>query len=183
MKSVARFVIAAAVAGIVATAFVSTSFFSTSLVAQDAKGKKKKGGDQTPPAVAQLQKQLDGLDLNDEQKAKVKEIVAQHTTKIADAQKKVTALLTPEQRKARQEAAAKAKADGKKGKEAADAVNAALNLSADDKAKLDAANKEAADVVAEMRKAVAGVLTDAQKEKAGLNAPAGKGKAKGKKKQ
>lgn len=58
-----------------------------------------------------------------------------------------------------------------------------MNLSADDKAKLEAAEKELADGVAEFRKAVAGVLTDEQKTKAGFNTPAGKGKGKGKKKQ
>ncbi|MFO0902101.1 MAG: Spy/CpxP family protein refolding chaperone [Pirellulales bacterium] len=167
MKTWIRFV---AVALVVALA-------STSLVAQEAKGKKKKGGDQTPQAIAQLQKKLDELGLSDEQKAKIKEIVAQHSPKVAEAQKKAGSVLSPEQRKVRQEAMAKAKSDGKKGKEAAEAVAAALNLSADDKAKLEAANKEAADAVAAMRKAVSDVLTDEQKAKAGLNAPV-KGKKK-----
>lgn len=67
------------------------------LVAQEKKGKKKgKGGDQVPPAVAAVQKQLAGLDLNDEQEGKIKELVTQFSGKLADAQKKAAAVLTPE---------------------------------------------------------------------------------------
>ncbi|MFO0869078.1 MAG: hypothetical protein U0935_08990 [Pirellulales bacterium] len=151
------------------------------VLAQDGKEKKKKGkgGGQTPQAVAALQKQLDTLDLSDEQKTKIKDVVGQFTTRLVDAQKKLGAIVSPEARKASAEALQKAKAEGKKGKELRDAAAAALNLSVDDRAKYDAAQKELNAVVADFRQAVAAVLTEEQKAKAGLNAPA-KGKGKGK---
>ncbi|MFO0821007.1 MAG: hypothetical protein U1A77_23880 [Pirellulales bacterium] len=154
---------------------------SVPAVAQEKK-KKGKGGNQTPQAVAAIQKQLEGLDLSDEQKGKIKEVVASYSGKLTEAQKKVGGLMTAEQRAKAKEATDKAKADGKKGKELRDAVEAAVGLSGDDKAKMQAAQKEVNDLAGEFRKAVAEVLTDEQKAKAGLNAPE-KGKGKKKKTQ
>jgi hypothetical protein len=85
--------------------------------------------------------------------------------------------MTAEVRKAKKEAADKAKAEGKKGKEAKAAVDAAGNLGDDAKAKLEAAQKELATLAAGFQKAVGEVLTAEQKTKAGLDAPA-KGKKK-----
>ena len=147
-------------------------------LAQEKK-KKGKGGNQTPPAVAAVEKQLASLELSEEQKGKVKEVVEKYTGKLAEAQKKVADLMTPEQRAKTKEATEKAKADGKKGKELRSAVEAAVGLSGDDKAKMQAAQKEVSDLAGEFRKAVGEVLTDEQKAKAGLNAPEkGKGKKK-----
>ena len=61
-------------------------------------------------------------------------------------------------------------------------MEAAVGLSGDDKAKIQAAQKEVNDLAGEFRKVVAEVLTDEQKAKAGLNAPE-KGKGKKKKTQ
>ena len=138
------------------------------------KGKKKKGGDGTPPAIAALKGQIEKLELKDDAKKKVEALIAEHEPKIAAAQKKVNDLLTAEQKKARAEATAKAKSDGKKGKEAADAINAAIGLTGDEKAKFDAAQAELQAAIGALRKAVGESLTDEQKAKAGLNAKAKK---------
>lgn len=141
------------------------------------KGKKKVGGG-APPAVAALKGQIDKLELKDDAKKKVDALMAEHEPKVAAAQKKVNDLLTADQKKARAEASAKAKSDGKKGKEAADAVNAAMGLTGDQKAKFDAAQAELQAAIGAMRKAVGESLSDEQKAKAGLNAnPKAKKKA------
>lgn len=151
---------------------------SLALAQKAEKGEKKKKGDGAPTAVAQLKKQLGALDLTEEQKKKLHDIMAEYSPKLAEAQKAASEALTPEQRKARQEAAAKAKSDGLKGKAAQEAVAKAINLTGDQKEKADKAEAHLRELVGEMRKAVSGVLTDEQKAKAGLNAPTKGGKKK-----
>ena len=127
------------------------------LAAQD-KEKKKKAGNTGP--VAQLKKALSELDLKEEQQAKIDEIIAKFAPKIAEAAKAAGA----GPRKLA-EAKKSISAEGKKGKELAAAVKEAANLSADEQAGVD----KLAGLNTELRAAVAAVLTDEQKEKAGFN--------------
>lgn len=133
--------------------------------AQEKGEKKKKKGPQRAQQVAQLEKQLEGLGLSEEQNAKVKGIIKDHEAKIAAAQQNANSLLTPDQRKARAEATQKAKGEGKKGKELADAATAAAKLTPDQVEKSEAANKAVREAVDTMRKAVLDALTPEQRTK------------------
>ena len=116
----------------------------------------------------------DGIELSDDQKQKVAELNKKFASKLADARKKIG--LTKEQRQARAEAFKKAKADGKKGKEIREAVNAAVDLTKDQKAAAEALRT----LQVEIRAALMGVLTDEQK--AGLRKGGGRKKDARKKK-
>ncbi len=94
--------------------------------------------------------------------AKIKELAKASAEKIKAAEEKVG--LTPEQKKARTEAQAKAKADGKTGKEAKEAVDAAMKLTDEQKA----AQKEVDELRAGLRKEAMALLTAEQKAKAGI---------------
>lgn len=150
---------------------LSLLFVVAGLATGQEKGDKKKKGPQTPPAVLQIEKQLAGLSLNDEQKTKVQAIVKEHAEKIRAAQQKTAEILTKEQIKERGDAARKAKSEGKKGKELAEAVAAASKVSPEQQAKLDEANKAVRDSVAAMRKAVIESLPAELKDKLDGTAP------------
>ena len=129
------------------------------LAAQDKEKKKNKGGG-APSAVADVKKKLADVDLKEDQKKKVDDIVAEYTPKLAEATK-----AAGEAPKKINEARKKAKEDGKKGKEAQAYVKDNAKLTAEEQTaydKLESLNSE-------FRSAVAAVLTDEQKEKAGLN--------------
>ena len=89
-----------------------------------AKENKKPDGSANP--VFTIPKEIT---LTAEQQTKLDEIKKEEGPKVAELTEKLDAVLTAEQKTARKEAAAKAKADGKKGKDAATAVEEALYLS------------------------------------------------------
>jgi hypothetical protein len=104
--------------------------------AQEKKGGKKKGNN---PAAGLLKK-VDGLgDLTAEQKEKIAKIKEEHEPKLAAAAKKVNDALTPDQRRARQEAQKAARQAGKKGKEAQAEIAAAMKLTDEQQKAYDAA--------------------------------------------
>ena len=129
------------------------------LAAQDKDKKKNKGGGE-PDAVAAIKKALSDVDLKDEQKKKIDDLVASYTTKLNDAAK--AAGEAPRKMK---EARKKAKDDGKKGKEAQQYVKDNAKLTAEEQTAYD----KLENLGQEFRTAVLAVLTDEQKEKAGLN--------------
>jgi cell division protein FtsN len=131
--------------------------------AQDNKVAKKKAN----PAAGLLKK-VDDLDLTAEQKEKIEAIKKEHVPKVEAAAKKVNDALTPEQRKARQEAQKAAKQAGKKGKEAEAEAIAAMKLTEEQKKAYDAAQKELTEATNALRSALASVLTDEQKSSVGL---------------
>lgn len=138
---------------------------------QDNKGKKKAAN----PAEGLLKKVDSLTDLTAEQKEKIAAIKKEHEPKVAAAAKKLNDSLTPEQRRARQEAQKAAKDAGKKGKEAQAEAIAAMKLTDEQKKAYDAAQKQLDDATTALRSALAGVLSDDQKATVGL--------AKGKKKK
>lgn len=150
MKSVVRTLLTLALAVVVASP----------LLAGEGKRGKKAAKQQDP--AAGILKSLEKAELTPEQVAKIKELATAAAPKIKAAEDK--APLTPEQKKARQEAQAKAKADGKTGKEAQAAVDAAVNLTDEQKA----AQKEANELRAALRKEAVALLTADQKAKAGI---------------
>ena len=147
---------------VVALGVLSFAFLSLTASAQNEKKDKKKNADPT----AAISKKLEAVELTAEQKTKIDAIKAEHGPKLKAAQEKVSKALTPEQVKARREAMAAAKAAGKKGKEAADDVKAALKLTPEQEKTVAAAETELKDCTAAFTKAVADVLTAEQKEKA-----------------
>src|SRR5262249_22968862 len=100
---------------------------------------------------------LEELDLTDAEVAKIMEIRKECRPKIEKAMKGLEGLLTDEQKKARLEALEA----GKKRKE----VLAALKLTDDQKAKVEAACKEVHALVREELEKMRDVLTEGQKEK------------------
>ena len=141
--------------------------------AQDNKGGKRKGGN---PAAGLLKKVDDLSDLTAEQKEKIAAIKKEHEPKLTAASKKLNDSLTPEQRRARQEAQKAGKAAGKKGTEIQAEATAAMKLTADQKKTYDAAQKELDEATAAFRSALADVLSDEQESSIGL-------KTRGKKKK
>ena len=143
-------------------------------MAAEEKKKKKKKGRKAPVAV----KVPKGIELDADQKKQVAAINKEFAPKLLEIAKKSRAIITPEQRKARSAAAKKAKADGKKGKEARAAVNAAAEITAEQKKALAEVNKARQAVTKAARAKFAAILTDEQKAKL----PKKKGKKKKKKK-
>ena len=108
---------------------------------------------------------LAGLEISDDQKAKLGEIQKEFGPKLLEAMKAMDGILTPEQKQARAEAGKAARDAGKKGKEMADAVEAALKLSDDQKAKFTEARKQMGEIEKGLRAKVTEVLTAEQKAK------------------
>jgi Spy/CpxP family protein refolding chaperone len=126
--------------------------------AQQEKEKKKGGGGGGP--IAQLRQQLADVDLNAEQKKKIDDIIAEYEPKVAAARKKAGDAL-----KMRDDARKKFKDEGRKGKDLNEAVKDAVSkLSPEQQKGLD----EYDQVGRDLNNAVAAVLTDEQKAKAGL---------------
>jgi len=146
----------------IALALFGTISFVWQADAQN-EGKKKKGGADPTAAMA---KKLESVELTAEQKTKLEAINKEHGPKLKDAQAKVDKVLTPEQIKARREAQQANKAAGKKGKEATDALNAALKLTAEQQKAWEDAQKGLRDAQTAYNTAVARILTAKQKEKA-----------------
>lgn len=127
--------------------------------------KKKKAVKKAPPcpAAQQIERMLQGLTIADDQKAKLEAIAKEYGPKLMEMMKE-TDVLTPEQKKARAEAAKAAKEAGKKGKEAQAAIDEAVKLTDDQKAKQAEAKKKMGPLQKELREKVMAVLNDDQKE-------------------
>jgi hypothetical protein len=140
------------------------------LADDDAKKKKRKKGKPAAgrSAGAQLMKRLEKAEITDEQKGKIKEIVAKYSAQLQEASKAVAAVIGAEGRKKMAAASKKAREAGKKGKEAQAAAMAALGLSDADLAKFKEAQAQVGKVRSSLTKEVAALLTPEQRQKAGL---------------
>jgi Spy/CpxP family protein refolding chaperone len=137
---------------------------ATSVVfAQDAPKKKGKKGE--PGANSQVFQLPKDVTLSAEQQAKLDALKKEHGPKVAELQKKIDEVLTPEQRQARKDAAAKNKEEKLKGKQAQERLNAALKLSPEQKTKWDAAQKEMQEYQGKIREKIGEFLTAEQKAK------------------
>ena len=145
-------------------------------MAADEKKKKKKKKGRKAPVVVKVPK---SIELTVDQKKQVAAINKEFGPKLAAVQKKINTVITPDQRKARSAANKKAKADGVKGKARNAAIQAALNLSDDQKTKMKELAKERQAVQKAARAKFVEILTDEQKAKL----PKKKGKKKKKKKK
>jgi len=120
-------------------ALLSLLVILTATTAFAAKPNKKNKA--TDPS-ARLVKKVEASELSAESKSKAKATIDQHAAKLKEAQAKVDAVLTSEQKQARRQAQKDARQAGKKRKEAQSAVAAALKLTDEQKQKLDAAESE-----------------------------------------
>ena len=128
--------------------------FGAPAVAAD---KKKK----TPVAV----KVPKSIELTADQKTKVEALNKEFGPKLAECRKKAASIITADQKKVRTEATKKAKADGKKGKELRAAVNAAVAITADQKAQQAECKKVMGALQKQIKTQFAALLTDEQKAK------------------
>jgi len=107
---------------------------------------------------------LDGVNLTDDQKAKVEAIKREYAPKFKEAWGKHDGILTEEQRKTRDEAMKAAKASGKRGEDVRKDVEAAVNLTDEQKAKMAEARKAGEVLRKEAREKIMAILTPEQKE-------------------
>ena len=145
------------------------------MAAEEKKKKKKKKGRKAPVAVRAPK----GIELTADQKKQVAAINKEFGPKLAEVQKAVNGVIRKEQRQARNAANKKAKADGVKGKARKAAIDAALNLTDEQKAKMKELTKKRQEVQKAARAKFVEILTDEQKAKL----PKKKGKKKKKKKK
>ncbi len=101
-------------------------------------------------------KKLAELKLSEDQQAQIKKIAAEFEPKLHAAQQKLSSLTTPEQRKTRRDAIAKAKAEGKKPREVVEAYKPTEAQAA--------AQKEVREVQMAFNKKVNEVLTKEQRQ-------------------
>ncbi|MDB4671833.1 hypothetical protein OAF34_06825 [Pirellulaceae bacterium] len=157
---------------------------TTSTSAQDEKKKKRQNGS------GQIQSQLMGafksVEMSEEQKKKMVEVAKKFSGQILQLRKDTQAILSPEQRKSRQQAMKEAKAAGKKGKEIVDAANASAGIDKEIVAKLKEIQKKSQAIQKEARTALMALLSDEQKAGLPKKGKGNKGqgkKGKGKKKK
>ena len=120
------------------------------------KAKKKK------PAPVAI-KAPKGIELSADQKTALADLNKELGPKLAACRKEAAGIITADQKKARTEAMKKAKADGKKGKELRAAANAAVAITADQKAQQAECKKAMGAIQKEVRAGLADILTDEQK--------------------
>lgn len=139
------------------------------LMAQEkAKGKREgqkragaKARQQAPVLPARL---LEGVELSDEQKAKLEEIAKEIKAPVMEARKAMNDLLTDEQKDARKKAMAEAKKAGKKPQEVQKTVQAALKLTEEQQEKMAKLKVGQAEVQKKMREKIMAVLTPEQRK-------------------
>jgi Spy/CpxP family protein refolding chaperone len=115
-----------------------------------------------PPAITLPG--LDKLTLTDDQKAKLTDLRKEFIPKVGELGKKISAILSPEQVKARHDAEKEAKAAGKSPKEVREAGETAMKLSDDQKPKLAEVRQEMQSLQQEFREKVFAFLTPDQQD-------------------
>lgn len=130
------------------------------VLGEETKEKKKKGNNLDNHQVYKLP---DTITLDDAQKEKLAALKKEYADKLKAAVQKQNDVLTADQKKARGEAAKAAKEAGKKGKEAQAEIEAAMNLTPEQKEKKATADKEVGELSKEIRGKLEGILTDSQK--------------------
>ncbi len=129
-----------------------------------AVGAKKPGQSKTTVAYYKtIDQTLKPVTLTDDEKTKLDALKKEYEQKFEDAYAKKD-VLTPEQKKAGDEARAAAKADGKKGKELTQAVADAEKITDEQKQKIKDANVSLTSLRGEFKGKVLDLLTDAQKK-------------------
>jgi Spy/CpxP family protein refolding chaperone len=147
-------------------------------MAQEKKRERKGGRGNFDP----VQMMLRGLTLTDEQKAKVEDVKKEFAPKLDEARKAMD-VLTPEQKKARDEATKKAKDEGKTEREIRAAGRAAVTLTDEQKTKQAETMKGMRAVGEQFRAKIMDILTPEQKAEVQKRFDEMKKKMEGKKKR
>lgn len=145
------------------TVFAVVCGLALPLAAAPKEGKGKKKADKPAAAPRAMYKLPETIKLTDEQKTKLAAINKEYTPKFRELAKKGNDILTKEQKKARRDAMKEAKDAGKKQKEVQAAVNAAMNLSDEQKEQMDKVKAETTKLKTEMEAKVVALLTPEQK--------------------
>jgi hypothetical protein len=103
------------------------------------------------------------IELTDAQKAKLEDLKKEYGPKLDEIDARISPIMTPDRQKVANQARKKAAEEGKKGKEVQEAVVAALNLPAEDQAKLTEAMKDRSKLMKEINAKKRDLLTDEQK--------------------
>ncbi len=165
---------------------------------EKAKGKRgeRQAGAKGRQQAQILPKQLlEGLELSDEQKAKLATIEKEMKAPVTEARTALSDLLTDEQKQARRKAMTEAKEAGKKPQEVQKAVLAALKLTEEQQEKVAKVKAKQAEIQKKLRDKVMEILTPEQrkaveeemkkarggraKQGDGAKKPRGEGKARG----
>ena len=137
------------------------------LVAPAFAAKKKNKGDKHD-SVAAIKKKLSAAELPTDAREKADKVIADDGPKLKDAQAKVDAILTSEQKQSQKQARKDAKSSGKKGKDAKADIAAAMKLTPEQKTKLSSAEAELKSAQATLTRDLKGVLSAEQMAKAGI---------------
>lgn len=106
---------------------------------------------------------INRLNLSEEQKGKVEALRKEYEPKLAEGQAKLDSILTPEQKKAQEEAIAKAKEAGKTGRELFEAGRNAVQLTEEQQKQMKEVRTHIAELQRQIREKIMGLLTDEQK--------------------
>ena len=120
--------------------------------------------------TARLDKKLAEADLSSESRDKVKKTIEQHAARLKEAQAKVDAVLSKDQKKSLRQAQKNARTAGKKGKQAREEALATLKLSDEQKSKLQSAEKDLKAAQAALSKDLQSVLSKDDLAKLGIKA-------------
>jgi hypothetical protein len=137
------------------------------LVGPALAAKKKNKGDKHDP-VAAIKKKLSAADLPTDAREKADKVIADDGPKLKEAQVKVDAILTSEQKQSQKQARKDARSSGKKGKDAKADIAAAMKLTPEQKTKLSSAEAELKSAQATLTRDLKGVLSAEQMAKAGI---------------
>jgi hypothetical protein len=137
---------------------LSACLLTVAFVAPAVAADKKK---KTPVAI----KAPKSIELTADQKTKLDALNKEFGPKLAECKAKANSIVTKDQKKARVEAVKKAKADGKKGKELRAAADAALAITADQKAQQAEVKKAMGTLQKQIKTQFVALLTDEQKAK------------------
>jgi Spy/CpxP family protein refolding chaperone len=119
-------------------------------------------------ATASIRKKLDAASLPADVREKANKVLADDGPKLNEAQAKIDAILTSEQKQAKRTAQKEARSSGAKGKNARASIDAAMKLTPEQKTKLASAEGDLKSAQATLTKDLRAVLTPEQAEKAGL---------------
>jgi hypothetical protein len=152
MRRLHLFLVAVAVLAIAAPAFA---------------GKKNKDKGKHDP-TASIKKKLAAADLPTDAREKVNKVLTDDSPKLKEAQAKIDAILTSEQKQAKRTAQKEARSNGTKGKNARASIDAAMKLTDEQKSKLSTAENDLKSAQAGLKKDLQSVLTSDQMAKLGL---------------
>ena len=133
-----------------------------------AKAKPNKNKARTP--TARLEKKLASADLSPEAREKAKKAIDQNAAKLKEAQAKVDAVLSADQKQTLRKAQKDARTSGKKGRQAREEALAALKLTDEQKSKLKSAEAELKSALGSLNKDLQNALTKDDLAKLGIKA-------------